>query len=541
MDTFIQILSSGLTLGAMYAISAVGLALVWPAFAHGYALDHLRTTDDIGPNKVPNAGVSHILVIPTRVGIEVFPRERLDAMRAFYDPAGGPGTFRGYWLEVSVGRYDPIPTLVDPVLYPDECPIPGKSIRNCRVELTDLELLADGSVQRLFAGLLERVRDEQEIDLSHFDVNTAAGPGHDGYFDGVIVDSDVLNGVAMPLNELGVIVAVSPLPQPPAPPRPDVGLDAGVADSGIADSEPDARVVDAGADAALPPDAALPSGPRIAMGNVAMVPPNNHEFGHLLGFIDLYEGPIINDEMGSPSRFRGGFISSTLSAFSRLQIGWGEVKVVEAPGVFDLAPVMDGGEVLRIGEPPRYLLVENRSGAAHARWDESPPGIYVYGIDEEQLPTRRLGFLSVSSRSGLYLPNESPPYLNVNVPLGCRLETTSSDRGCVMQSPGTARVLTHASGEETGWHIRLVDHVEGGIRVEIAEGSPPKPEPDAEPDTGPDDAGLDDGAIFTEAGPDHARRAGSSDGGCAFAVGRRIDGPVWLAVALAIALRRRRG
>ena len=43
MDTFIQILSSGLTLGAMYAISAVGLALVWGSLgmlnmAHGVLL-----------------------------------------------------------------------------------------------------------------------------------------------------------------------------------------------------------------------------------------------------------------------------------------------------------------------------------------------------------------------------------------------------------------------------------------------------------------------------------------------------------------------
>src|SRR5690349_10155369 len=94
------------------------------------ALDHLRTTDDIGINKVPHLGTSHILVIPMRVG-EMFPAGDLVMLQTYFASEGGPGTFRDYWRVNSNGRYDPIPTVVDPVIYLNSCPIPGKTVNNC--------------------------------------------------------------------------------------------------------------------------------------------------------------------------------------------------------------------------------------------------------------------------------------------------------------------------------------------------------------------------------------------------------------------------
>ena len=47
------------------AIAAPCLAA--PATARAYALDHLATTNDIGRNKVPHLGTSHILVVPLKV------------------------------------------------------------------------------------------------------------------------------------------------------------------------------------------------------------------------------------------------------------------------------------------------------------------------------------------------------------------------------------------------------------------------------------------------------------------------------------------
>ena len=40
-------------------------------------LDHFATTDDIGVNKVPHLGESHVLVIPHRTGETAFPAARL--------------------------------------------------------------------------------------------------------------------------------------------------------------------------------------------------------------------------------------------------------------------------------------------------------------------------------------------------------------------------------------------------------------------------------------------------------------------------------
>ena len=92
-----------------------------PAF--GFALDNLQTTDDIGLNKVPHQGTSRILVIAMRVG-GPFQEGVWNELVQEYDADGGPGSFRDFWRIQSGGAYDPIPTLMPPIIYP-ECPIEG--------------------------------------------------------------------------------------------------------------------------------------------------------------------------------------------------------------------------------------------------------------------------------------------------------------------------------------------------------------------------------------------------------------------------------
>ena len=618
--------------------------LMAPCSAAGYALDHLRTTDDIGPDKVPHRGTSHILVVPMRVGMNRFPVMRLDALRRFFDPAGGPKTFRGYWLAVSRGEYDPIPTLVEPVMYPDTCPIPGKSLRDCTVSPTDLQLLTGGAIQAVFGGVLERVRDEQRIDLSHFDVNTADGPGQDGYFDGLIVDTNVLAGVGMPLNAMRNAVEVSVTPRAPGATNPGAadgpdssvdagveadapvdlfdaqgGADAGATDPGAADGpdswvdagvEADAPVdlfdaqggADAGADlfdvhvgadaraenldsAADALDLDLDSGVEadalaeghdsdvgadtrtsvldaeaaadvpgpgdgrvdggtdahtatLIAGNVALIPPENHEFGHILGFIDLYGGPPINDVMGEDS-------DATLGAFSRLQIGWGEAIEVKGPGTFILEPVMESGQVLRIGEPPRYLLVENRDGPLHRAWDSSLPGVYIYSVDEDTLPTTALGFLDI--RAGdLYYPNAEPPYLNVNLPVGCWMRRAHAQKGCMIWAPGTVRPLVHASGESTDLRLRIEERLEGqAVRIRLLSDDEPAVVDaggtgrDAGPESDRSVPVARDGAHFADADPP-ARLDSSGGDGCGCRMTDRPEGGAVLLLLLLLPWMRSR-
>jgi len=393
--------------------SSLFLALVFVASVGGHAsaypLDHLADKDDIGLNKVPNRGVSHILVIPSRVGTDTFPPGRWASLQEFYNPAGGPGTFREYWQVVSNGAFDPIPTLVDPVMYVKDCPIPGRDLKNCTLSLDDIELLGNGSVQVMFNDLLGRVRDEQSIDLSDFDVNGVEPGVPDGYFDGVIIDTDLYQGVGFPLAALGNEV-----------------------------------VVDA---------TGTPGSAQLTCGIVALVPPGNHEFGHLLGFLDLYYGPSINGLMRD--------VDATLSAYSRQQIGWGEVERIDSSRTISLAPVLDGGSVVRIGDSPRYVMIENRGGQHHAEFEQYPPGIYVSSVNEAALPNGPIGFLDLDDPAGIYIANRTAPYLNVNLPLDCSLSSTD-ETGCSMNTVGAKRDLIHAAGDDLGFSVRITDIADDG-------------------------------------------------------------------------------
>jgi hypothetical protein len=272
------------------ALAATVASLSLPAAA--FPIDHLQDKSDIGKNKVPHEGTSHILVIPSRVGGPISP-ERLQALEEYFDPDGGPGTFRDFWQKTSGGRFDPIPYLADPVLYPDTCPLPGKTVQTCRILIEDLELLTSGAVQEAIEDLLRRVRDEQEIDLSQFDVNGIDADNPDGWFDGVILNTNIFDGLGLPLASFmqEVHIGVTPQPLPVAVDAgPDAGdLDAGAADAGAADG---GAVADAGtvADAGSSVDAGPPD-EMLGVGVVAFIPPDTHEFGHNLGFIDLYPPP----------------------------------------------------------------------------------------------------------------------------------------------------------------------------------------------------------------------------------------------------------
>jgi hypothetical protein len=392
------------------------LLLLLPAGAAADALDHLQTRDDIGLNKIPHRGESHILVIPMRSGVAAFPADRLATLSQTFRPEGGPGTFRDYWRITSNGRYDPIPTLAQPVLYPSSCPLPGRTPANCKVTLDDLALISNHGLRDALVDILTRVRDEQGLDLSQFDVNTASGAGQDGFFDGVVLDSDIYKGIAFPLAALDNQASI----------------------------------------------AIRPGGPSLTVGIVAMVPPNLHEFGHLFGFMDLYGGPTLNCLMADTR--------ATLSAYSRQQIEWGDVWRIDAPSEFDLKPVLDGGPVLRIGSGPTYLMVENRGGDKHRDLESSKPGINIYSIDERELPVGPLGFLDIASQK-LYLPNAKPPYLNVNLPVGCAVGDSDGDGGCILANEGSRRGLVHQSGDATGLSLRLgATQADGTIHVVIDHG-----------------------------------------------------------------------
>lgn len=449
-----------LHLAAAAAVALTALLAGMPA-AHANALDHLRTTDDIGENKVPHVGTSHILVVPSRVGT-TYPAAQLAELQAYFAPEGGPGTFRDFWRTTSNGRYDPIPTVADPVIYTDRCPIPGKTLQTCTFSLNDASLLFNRGLATAFEDVLSRVRDEQAVDLAEFDVNGATAGTPDGWLDGVIVDSDMYQGIGFPLAAFNNTATLS---------------------------------------------ATAGGGPMLSCGMVAMVPPNNHEFGHLLGFIDLYGGPTVNDLMEDTS--------STLGAFSRQQVGWGETVPVTAAGVFDLRPTLSGGQVLRFGTPPRYVMVENRGGAAHATYESTHAGIWVYSVDESQLPTTALGFVDILS-GALNLPNQAPPYLFVALPVDCNPGTQQARGDCALTQEAEFRTLTHASGTDMGFTIRRgATGPDGTVTVYVAQGStaPPWPPEGSTSSGGGASSGGNGSSGGTNGGGASSTGAASSSGG----------------------------
>ena len=399
------------------------------ADADARALDHLLDKSTIGPHKIPNTGTSNILVIPVHVGPEGFDAAEYAELQARF---AEDGAFRTFWQEVSGGRYDPIPTLVAPLEYPDSCPIPGRTVDNCEVTFQDSDLLG-GALQDALIAVLTRVRDEQNIDFSQFDTNTADGPGSDGYFDGVIAVTNIASGVAMPLEAIFADVTVKSAPGG--------------------------------------------GGDDIRLSLLAMAPPHNHEFAHLFGFIDLYGGPPMSGLMVDEG--------SSLSAFSRQQIGWGEVMEITESVELDLPPVLadpeeGGNQILRVnidGAPGHYLLIENRGGPRHDVHDYVAKGLYVYSINENTLLEGGLHFIDIMTRE-LHLPNAEAPYMNVNVPLYCDLNTVGASNSCALGIEGDERPLNDAVGTFVGWTLKVIKtHEDGTITLQIYDenGPPVKP------------------------------------------------------------------
>jgi hypothetical protein len=425
-------------------------------------LDHLYSTDDIGPNKIPNTGTSHILVVPANVGPIPFSAADLASLQTYFDPDGGPSSFRVKWQVISRGVYDPIPTVVQPVEYPDSCPFPpwtGKTVDDCAFQFNqdELNLILGGGIAEAFVDILGRVRDEQNIDLTQFDVNTKDGPGSDGYFDGVIFITNLGDGVAPPLEELFNETIVA--------------------------SQPGG------------------GGPMLEMGQVALAPPQDHEFGHLFGFIDLYNGPTVAGLMGDPQ-------SGGLCAFSRQQVGWGETVAVDGYGDVDLPPVLESGKILRIGEGKKYMLLENRSGALHLDYETVGAGLYIHSIDESALTPGPLHFFDLSS-GDLFFPNEEAPYLTVAMPLDCELEA-QKEKACALDSIGDRRLLRHIDGTPYQMGVQIMDvEPDGTMKLNFYD---PLVAP---PGVGGDDGTGGDSTIPTNAGGGCGCRLGPSRGGFA--------------------------
>lgn len=341
---------------ARQILSVVFLLAAAPPARADY-IDHFATRADVGLYKVPSQGTTRVLVIPVIVddqpfsaGSEAAFRAELDDFFAVDDRSVFDGGFRftAYWEQASLGRFRPEAVVADPVRF-STCP-PLGAHADCRIPRG--AGFAEGDIAGAAATLQSSLRFVDEIfrcalegpggdrrctggggvDLAAFDQSGVAGVA-DGFVDGVLIVSNAaFPGIALPVKDLSQQPLLALL-------------------------------------------GALPSFtygehtiPSVGIAGFARAPAREtfvavHEFGHLLGFCDLYNEAGTTTDL--PWSVMGGWYSSTpaslLDPFSRVAIGWGNVIDVGGPGTFRLPNATRSGVVLKVGRGNEFFLVEHRA------------------------------------------------------------------------------------------------------------------------------------------------------------------------------------
>ncbi|MDP7038281.1 MAG: immune inhibitor A [Myxococcota bacterium] len=353
----------------MHSIKSLCLGLFFCCAASGYAyagfVDHLANTDDIGLDKAPHVGQSRILVIPIIVQESnlIGEEELLSASREFYGDSAEGFTFNRYFQSVSQGRFSTEVELSDPVYF-SSCPFSYNASGICTVERGDLNSFDEATIA------LQQVLNEldEKIDFSHYDINGAQMNTPDGYIDGLMIITNInFGGIALPFWRLC-----------------EAGFTPGDACRDQGDASNDWIPV---YDGIMLPWVAI-SGVRTAGGIEKALRVSVHEFGHLLGFLDLYDES--GESTSLPYSFMGGWTYGenvpVPTAFSRYMIGWGNPQQAKGSGTYNLKPAAQNGEFLRLGTGQEYFLVENRSPQGLWDADIDPAGLAIHHIDELQLP-----------------------------------------------------------------------------------------------------------------------------------------------------------
>lgn len=141
-----------------------------------------------------------------------------------------------------------------------------------------------------------------------------------------------------------------------------------------------------------------------------------HEFGHNLGLPDFYD---VDEELNgqytgtgdwdimASGTYNGSPIGSSPAhhnPFSKAELGWIDVSIINQPATIQLAPIYSSKQALRINSPVEgeYLLLENRRRIG---FDAFIPGsgLLVYHVDENLINQRRYAnTINIDSHQGFY-------------------------------------------------------------------------------------------------------------------------------------------
>ncbi len=530
-------------------VCAILLAAAFPARAD--YIDHFATRDDVGRFKVPSSGATRVLVLP--VIVDDLPFEQGDEsafvndIHTFFADDGDDDLFAAgfsfgrYWTQTSLGRFRPHATVAAPVRFP-RCP-PLGAYADCAIprgagvstgDLAGAIAVLDDALTFLDEVLLcatagpsvERTCSEGGgVDLADFDVaGSSAGP--DGFVDGVIVVSNAaFPGIALPVQDLATGVLSF------SGPHPDFVYD-------------DVQVA------------------AVAIAGRATRPHRQtwvavHEFGHLLGFADLYDESQSTTDL--PYSLMGGWYydtaASLLDPFSRVAIGWANVLQASGPGRFALPSSDRSGVVLKVGDGDEFFLVEHRRRHPGVLDDDLTvdAGVFVQRVRLQKRPSPEPGsylatlqscvnctpfdtLTMVEEADGAYDLQAGRPRNDAD-----DLWTTGHEFG--PSADVAPRSLTHPvfstnrlDGTPTGLAIRVEEKdVEGAVVVVDA---PPLPAPcDVLARVCPDACVVDDGGHgrcgdFARFPPPPPRGTPYDDDGAGCAASGCP--PLWLAVLLAV-------
>ena len=322
--------------------AALLLALLWPLAARADFADHFARGSDVPYDKIPSRGHSKVLVLPIEVAGH--PAFDMDALRTFF--GSGPDSFGNYYNVVSHGLYSVEATVVDPVQYA-QCPLNTTEFPDCAVTRGDpgaltpaLGVLRDALTQVHSRG----------VKFTDFDVNGPAGTV-DGTIDGfLLLTNTPFGGIALPVFEF----------------NDGDNLSGGTGGPFILDGVKIPYVAIAGEHEVL-----------------------LHEFGHLLGFTDLYDeddykGGLNLSLMGN---WEYDANPPLLDAESRYRIGWAPTVDVDRNAVLRVEPAERGSAIYKVGVDPEYFLIENRGPGDFTDRDLKDRGIAIYHVDRSKGPT----------------------------------------------------------------------------------------------------------------------------------------------------------
>jgi uncharacterized protein (TIGR03382 family) len=370
-----------------------GLALVAVAIAVAPAradyIDHFASRTDVGRLKVPSQGTTRILVLPVFVDDQPYSTGTEDAFvaelndffavddRSIFD---GGFRFTAYWEQASLGRFRPEAEVAAPIHFPN-CPRLGR-FEGCRIPRGGG--VASGDLGGAAATLRDSLRFLDEIllcatagpsperrctsgggvDLSVFDTSGLQPGVADGFVDGVLVVSNAaFPDIALPVKDLSSQPILTLLGALPAFTYGEVTV------------------------------------PSIGIAGFQASPQREtfvavHEFGHLLGFCDLYNEAQTTTDL--PYTVMGGWYYDSpavlLDPFSRLAIGWGNVVDVNGGGTLRIENATRSGQVLKVGAGDEFFLIEHRAAGSEIEADINvDSGVFVERVRLSRRPSPEPG------------------------------------------------------------------------------------------------------------------------------------------------------